>query len=153
MKLNSKTIKDPAFNLMNMSNDLLDDAMEHKEDEIISKSADLFPPMVFPLLALAGYYTNDEGLTQSGFSYVPFEAGVMRMIDYLKNTRKNFALSHVEEVVSSDYGKRFKILYKSFIINGVRTMKWIEFKKDKKKEKHLISIYNHENGRFGGKER
>lgn len=34
--------------------------MEHKEDEIISKSADLFPEMVFALLALAGYYAKLE---------------------------------------------------------------------------------------------
>lgn len=58
MKLNSEIIKDTAFNLMKMSTDLLDDAMEHKEDEIISKSADLFPPMVFALLALADYYAK-----------------------------------------------------------------------------------------------
>lgn len=59
MKLNSETIKCTAFNLMKMSNDLLDDAMGHK-DEIISKSADLFPRMVFALLALAGYYAELE---------------------------------------------------------------------------------------------
>ena len=64
MKLNSETIKDTAFNLMKMSNDLLDDllddAMVHKEDEIISKSVDLFPPIVFALLALGSYYVKLE---------------------------------------------------------------------------------------------
>ena len=42
MNLNSEKIKETAFNLMRMSDALLDDAMEHKDDEIITKSADYF---------------------------------------------------------------------------------------------------------------
>lgn len=62
MKLNSEIIKDTTSKLMEMFTDLIDDATNHK-DETISKSANLFPPMVFALLTLAGYYAKleDEG--------------------------------------------------------------------------------------------